>query len=530
MGTDRICNANELENLINSTPDGGVCVLSKEEYYLSRQVVIKNKKGITVKGNGALIISEYVNSGDYSESVDAFMIDSCEDVTLSDIIMDTSVPTNVTATVEQVDFENKTLILKVDDEFKINGDEVLMAFNTMDAEGSPDYHMNYYSRHPDPNIVTLILGEILLANTYSSAKYDYLGDNRFKVCFSVLSDKLTVGEKMCIRHTMYGPSAITLKDSNRITIKDITMYHVPGMAIIVLPRCKDLTVDGLKVIPKEGSKCLMPGNCDGIHLTGLCGKFTMRNSVFDGMGDDALNIHATAGTITELIDSNKIRCGYCKKGPDGVLPERWCEKDDIIKTYDPVTMVNTATLKAKAFKDGVLNFETIDGNCRKGDTLQNMTYTPACEVDGCVIRNTRARGFVIQTSDVEIKNCTFFGISSNAVKVAPDFNYWYEVGPTHNFYMHDNVIEKCAFRSKDDPGIGIFTKHGPGETDVEHLHKDIRIENNLLKRSHTKCITVTAADNVVIKGNRFEDRTYKDADPVNIRNCFDVMVENNVEV
>jgi hypothetical protein len=526
---NRICNSKELENLINSTHDGEVCVLEAKEYYLTKQVVITGKKGITVDGSKATIITKYVNNDDYSASTNAFILDNCDDVTLTDITMDTDIPTNITAIVEKIDFEEKSVVLAVDKKFKINGDEVLMAFNTIDDEGSPDYHMNYYSTHPDRSIVTLILGEILLANTYSSAKYDYLGDNRFKVYFRVLSEKLSVGERMCIRHTMYGPSAITLRDSNRTLLKNITMYSVPGMGIVVLPRCNDLTLDGLKIIPKEGSNNPMPGNCDGIHLTGLHCKFVMKNCVFDGMGDDALNVHATAGTITELIDNNTIRCGYCKKGPDGTLPERWCEPGDIIKVYDPFTMVNTATLKAVSFVDGVLNFTELEGTYKKGDTMQNITYAPSCEVDNCIIRNTRARGFVIQTSNVEIKNCTFFGMSMNAIKVAPDFNYWYEVGPTYNFYMHDNIIEKCAFRTPGDPSIGIFTSHRANDETVTHLHKNIRLENNVIKRSHSNCITVTAADSVNISGNRFEDREVKDVDPIKLINCTDVKIENNTE-
>lgn len=529
MNRQMLCNAKELEDLINSTPDGTVCVLPKKEYYLARQVIIKNKNGVTLNGNGALIISDYVNSGDYSESVDAFLIDGCDDFTISNLVMDTSVPTNITATVKEINREEKWVILDVDKEFEIHGNEVLMAFNTMDSEGSPDYHMNYYSKHPDPNIVTLILGEILLANTYSSARYDYLGDNRFKVFFHTINDALCIGERMCIRHTMYGNSAITLKDSNNTTIKDITMHHVPGMAVIVLPKCKDLTVDGLRIVTKEGGNCLMPGNCDGIHLTGLCGKFIMRNSVFDGMGDDALNVHATAGTITELINEGKIRCGYCKKGPDGVLPERWCEPDDIIKAYNPDTMAHTATLKAIDFTDGILSYELLDGSFELGNVLQNMTYAPSCFIDNCTIRNTRARGFVIQTSNVEIKNCSFFGMSSSAVKVAPDFKYWYEVGPTYNFYMHHNVIEKCAFRDGNDTCIGVFTKHAVGDTDIEHLHKNIRIENNLIKRAHTKGITVTAADNVIIKGNRFENRMVRNEDLITAPNCHNVEIADNIE-
>lgn len=524
--SDRICNANELESLINSTPDGGICQLENKEYYLTRQIAIKNKKRITVCGNGAVFVTKYLNNKDYSESVNALLIKNCDGVTISDIVMDTDVPANVTATVESCCLDEKWAVLTVDESFNMNGDEVLMAFNTIDSEGSPDYRMNYYARHPDPKIVTLILGEILLANTYASAKYDYLGDNRFKVYFNSLSE-LKAGERLCIRHTMYGPSAITLSDSDNTYLKNITMYSVPGFGVAVLPRCRNLTIDGLEIVPEKTRKNLFGGNCDGIHLTGLCGNFVMKNCVFDGLGDDALNVHATAGTVTELIDERTVRCGYCKKTPDGKLPQRWCEKGDIIRAYDPVSMAQTGSFKVVSFADGVLRFESLSGEYKKGDTLQNMTYAPSLLIDNCVVKNTRARGFLIQTSNVEIKNCRFFGMSSNAVKAAPCFSYWYEVGPTDNFYMHDNVIEKCAFVNSSVPEIGILTNHGREWGDVWHLHKNIRIENNIIKRCNGNVVTVVGTDGVSVSHNTFEGRRNTETDPVRTVNCTEVTVENN---
>ncbi len=526
-----ICCADELENLINSTPDGEVCTLENKEYYISRRVVIKNKNNVTINGNNATIVSKYVNSDDYTKSVDAFLIKHCNNLALTNLFMDTSVPPSIVGTFKEIDKENKTAVIKIDDDFKINGNEVLMTFNTIDADGSSDYHMHYYAQHPDRNIVTVVFGEVVLANTYSSAKYDYLGNNTYKVYFNTpFSNLLRVGERVSIRHTMYGPAAITVSDSNKTLIKNVTMYHVPGMAIVVLPRSTDMVVDGLKVVAKEGANCLMPGNCDGIHLTGLHGDFVLKNSVFDGLGDDALNIHATAGTITQLIDENTVKCNYCKKSPDGVLPVRWCEPGDTIITYDPINMQKTAELKATDFTDGILKFELISGEYKLGDTMQNLTYAPTCTVDNCIIRNSRARGVVIQTSNVEIKNNVFFGASSAAIKVAPDFNYWYEVGPTYNLSIHDNVIEKCSFRSTVDPDIVVFTKHSTTPTDVEHLHKNITIENNVIKRSLVGCVSITATDGVTIKNNRFEGRQDRTNPAIKTHNCTDVVIENNIEI
>jgi parallel beta-helix repeat protein len=121
-------------------------------------------------------------------------------------------------------------------------------------------------------------------------------------------------------------------------------------------------------------------------------------------------------------------------------------------------------------------------------------------------------------------------MSSSAIKAAPDFNYWYEVGPTYNLSIHDNVIEKCSFRSTVDPDIVVFTKHSTTPTDVEHLHKNITIENNVIKRSLVGCVSITATDGVTIRNNRFEGRQNKEKPAVTTHNCTDVVIENNTEI
>lgn len=527
------CDADKLEKLINETPDGEVCRLSDSRYYLTRRVVIKNKSNMIIEGNGAKIITKYVNSDDYSASADAFLLFGCKSVTLRNMVFDTDVPPNVTGTVEAIDRENEHMTFVIDPKFEIHGDEVLMAINSVDEEGTFDYHIQHYAFHPDPDIVTMIQGEILLANTYTSAPKDYLGNNRFKVYLPLRDNyqKLTVGSRLCIRHTMYGPSTITIKESDDTVLEDITMYAAAGMAVMVLPRCNNLVIDGLKMLRREDGSVFMAGNCDGVHITGLSGKFTMRNCVFDGLGDDALNIHSTAGTITAVYpEENRIKCNYCKKTEDGKLSAKWCQKGDTVKVFTLPSMKVAATLKVQSFEDGFLSYELIDGEVEVGCELQNMAFAPSCEIDNCIVKNTRARAFIIQTPNVEIKNCTLFGMSFNAIKVAPAFEYWHEVGPVDNLYIHDNKIEKCNWANTSVPAIGVYTSHRGNDESVTGLHRNIRIENNVFTRAEGLCINVSSSDGVTVKGNRFVDRQKREIAPVEMVSCTMVSVSDNQDI
>lgn len=38
------CSADYIEELINNTPDGAVCSLNKQEYYIGRRICVKIRK------------------------------------------------------------------------------------------------------------------------------------------------------------------------------------------------------------------------------------------------------------------------------------------------------------------------------------------------------------------------------------------------------------------------------------------------------------------------------------------------------
>ena len=522
-----VCNSDELENLINSTPDGKVCNLEKKEYYLTRRVQIKNKNNITVDGTGAKIITKFVNSADYTKSADAFLIEDCKNVTLQNFVFDTDVPVNMTLYVEDFNEKERTITFKADDSFEATGKEELIAFGSIDEEGSYDYKLHRYCAHPNnANMAQLMQDEILLLAVYSGVEYDYLGNGRYKIVFNNQDySKVFKGQKVCARHTMYGPCVITVRNSDDTCLKDITINSAPGMGIIVLARSNNMVIDGLKMVLPKGSKSLMAGNCDGIHLAGLTGKFVLKNSVFDGLGDDALNIHATAGTVTDILSDNKIKCNYCKKSNDGILPKRWCRKGDEIRIFDPETLQVTAKLKTVSFEGEYLEYELIEGSFKIGDKMQNAAVTPECIVESCNVRNTKARGLLFQTENIEINNCEFYGTPDAGVMFAPAFKQWYEVGPAHNVKICNNKFEKCGFSGGITPAILVNTSHSRINDGVKHLHSNFVIENNTFVNCPEALIEMYATDNIVIKNNNFVGRQGRD-DNINLVNCEDVFIDN----
>ena len=531
----RTCNASELDALIQKTPDGSVCRLEPKEYYLTRRLEILGRRHLTIDGNGATLITRYENVMPAVACTDAFYLENCDHVTLKNLTITTDTPINMTAVVESYDETAGAFVLKVDDCYAVTGREVLLAMTSFDAEGSPDRRFASFLRNPDPTAIKVLHNEIICFANHIGPTYEYLGGNRFRMRVSDLEfafpPQIAPGLRLCIRHTMYGPSVITLRDSSNTCLQDITLPAVPGFGVTVLTRCHNLTIDGLHLPLLDPEHTLMASNCDGIHIVGLTGKLIMKNCLFDGLGDDALNVHSTAGTVTAIAPDRPVfKCNYCKKTPDGVLPAHWCAEGDLLRFFEPETQQVTATAVVCAFEDGYVTYRDLQGEPSVGDMVQNVAFTPACEIENCVVRNSRARGFLIQTENVEIKNCSFFGIAGSPIKAAPAFVRWYEVGPCKHLCIHDNDFEKWGEGNLKTPAVAVYTRHSGNDETITGLHRDIRITDNRFSRKSGLCIEVSSADQVVVTGNRFFGREDPAAPAVGTINCRDVRIEGNQDV
>ena len=532
MNPIRECSADKIEEWIAATPTGGVCKLPQGAYYLTRRVEIRGRQNIVIDGGGSQIVAKYRSNADYTHSTDVFLVENCDGVTLQNFVIDTDVAPNIRGKIEEIDFEGESIVVKVDDSFPMRGDEVLMATEALhDEYDYPTHDVHHFARNPDQSIVTVMQGEIHLAITYGSASYDYLGDNRFRICFPNEKSAMRgakLGMTVNVRHTMYGPGVFVLRNSNRTVIRDVTLHATAGMGIIVLPRCEDLTVERVRFIPKEGSRIPLACNCDGMHVTGLGGRLILRDCVFDGMGDDPLNVHATAGTVTSILGEGTVKCNYCKKRPDGVLPAKWCAAGDVIRFYNPNTLQKTAEAKVVGFADGVLKYELLEGAVSLGDTMQNMFFAPSVLIDRCTARRSLARFFVIQTEDVTIQNCTMFGTRLNAIKAAPDLDFWYEVGPVQNLSILNNHFARCGGYNGEG-AIELNTNHQDKILDVRALHRNIRIEGNTFADCIGEhVILLCSCDNVALKNNRMINCACDEEDAITERSCTNVIRENNI--
>ena len=78
----------------------------------------------------------------------------------------------------------------------------------------------------------------------------------------------------------------------------------------------------------------------------------MKDCHFDGLGDDALNIHSQAGEIAET-DGEKMHFIYRDRSLRSCpLGEKWAQGGDLIRFYDRNTFLEKGTFRLVSYDGG----------------------------------------------------------------------------------------------------------------------------------------------------------------------------------
>lgn len=528
-GTDY---SDALQCLFDTLSDNTCVQFKKGTYRISKLVTLNGKKNIKLLGNSSTIIAHFDPCGPIAKNSNVFGFTSCDDLEVTGFFFDTDAPMGATGEIVELDKEKGTADLFIYDEFPVTGFEHIMGTNSFDQNGSPDYAIATYHHDlkeqeftaPDGTVATRLVG----------MDYDVIGDHLIRlngICSGDPKLRAKLGQKLNIRYEIYGNSIFDFASCNRVTLKDIIIYAAASFGATVRPRSSDFTFDNFCIRVPEGSKRLKAANADGIHILGLYGTLTLKNCNMEGMGDDTLNIHGIAGGVINLDTAAKTLSMILPfRGKIKKLPELWACPGDIINIYDSNTFLKKGSFKVDTVDlEHNTSYTELEGEISEGDTLANTKYFASVHVDGCTLRNTRARGLLLQTHDILIENSYIYGMSLPAMLFAPDIRVWWEVGPAKNVEIRNNVIEYCAhIHNGANVGSIVFKAcHDVGGNDYPAgVHEDIYIHDNLFVDNPNSGIYVSAAKNVNIENNRFKNCCCDPQDADLPHACYDIVTVN----
>lgn len=319
-----------------------------------------------------------------------------------------------------------------------------------------------------------------------------------------------VGTSILALFRVRGGGAFRMFGCGDVQLENVNVFAALGMGV-ALNGCDRVSLRHCQVAIKPDSGRWMSTTVDATHCNMVRQRVEYTDCVFEGMGDDAINVHGMYSMVAQRPDIRTL------------VLRGWKSMFDVPNLKD-----DFAAPAMKSLRPGdALEFGTPDNPLVPAFTARIAETTPV-EVNGVTLKRVRldrdlpefvqAGSIVADAAEIaacQIRNCLFHGGRGCGVRLK----------------TRGAVIEDCTFDRIHGAGVWITC-----DADVDHesvAARDVTIRNNLF-RHVSPAISVSAGrkktyadvhENLLIVGNRIEaaPRT-----AIAIRSTKDATLRDNI--
>ena len=337
-------------------------------------------------------------------------------------------------------------------------------------------------------------------------------------------------------------------------LHNIKMHYAEGMGLLA-QMSENIDLDGFSVCLKgDNDARYFTTQADATHFSGCKGKITSVNGLYEGMMDDAINVHGTYLKVVKRVDDYTLEGRYMHSQAYGF---DWGYKGDKVQFVRSATMelldgenevVEITPLDATVKEqgtgmDGAKTFrirfkKPVPGEIseKAGYGIENLTWTPEVYFANNTIRNNRARGTLFSTpKKVVVENNLFDHTSGCAILLCGDCNGWFETGACRDVTIRKNrfinaLTSQFQFTNAvisiypEIPNLDGQKKlfHGGNKTAV-------RIEDNVFETFDAPILYAKSIDGLLYRNNKVVKNT--DYKPFHWnKDQFLLQRVNNVEI
>jgi len=238
---------------------------------------------------------------------------------------------------------------------------------------------------------------------------------------------------------------------------------------------------------------LMSQTQDGIHCGGARKGPHVEGCLFEGMGDDAVAVHGSWGTVLSATGNNLIvsnvdyRLISFRNG-DPIFVTRSYEADSDLFFARAIVTATAAS--------GTNYMVTVSPAIAAlpGDRVGNPNYCgPNFEIIGNTFRNHRARGMVLNSENGLVEGNTLDGCTISGILLEP---YYGQPTYTRNTTIRNNIIRNCGgWAPKYGAGGLIFNGMGA------KAHDSVIVEENYFENNWGSAIRLTDIVNSTVRNN-----------------------------
>lgn len=339
-------------------------------------------------------------------------------------------------------------------------------------------------------------------------------------------ETLTSGTVFVMRGWGRPTPGIFLSHNVNTTLTNIKVHYAEGMGLLA-QLCENISLDKFNVCLKGNDDArYFTTQADATHFSGCKGKIISVNGLYEGMMDDAINVHGTYLKVIKKLDNQTLIARYMHDQSWGF---DWGFPGDEVqfiasKTMELIGGKNQIKLIKpvdKASVSGAREFEitfeeplpdSVDENIDCG--IENLTWTPEVYFAGNIIRNNRARGSLFSTpKKTVVENNLFDHTSGTAILLCGDCNGWFETGACREVIIRNNkfVNALTSMFQFTNAVISIYPEIPDLDHQVHYFHggkKDaIQIVDNEFDIFDAPVLYAKSVDGLVFRNNIIRTNT-----------------------
>lgn len=296
---------------------------------------------------------------------------------------------------------------------------------------------------------------------------------------------------IAIEHDGRDISNAAVYHSKDIVFENYRILNGGGMGFFSV-YTENITLKSVKLCHDELSHGIVSNAADGIHFVASKGKIKIIDSIFEGMIDDALNIHSNyyhvAGAADVTVFARRSSSSHSLSARAEVF-----KKGDVIAVYSGRTLEEKDRFTVRDVRitgDWTLEIDVdkpTSALCEE-DTIENLSTNAEVLIKNtrCGKSNTHLR-FQTRGKSV-IEDCEF----ELPLMLTGDMNYWFESSPAN-----DLTVRNCKFIG-NRAVIKIIPEFTPTEK-APYYHSGINITGNTF--DNNRALYARNADNLRFVGN-----------------------------
>jgi len=364
--------------------------------------------------------------------------------------------------------------------------------------------------------------------------------------------RLVPGTKVAMRTWERPAPGIFLYMNKDTRLENVTVHYAEGMGLLA-QICENITLEKFNVCLRgENDPRYFTTQADATHFSACKGKIISCHGLYEGMMDDAINVHGTYLKIIKRLDDKTVVGRYMHPQAYGFF---WGDKGNKVQFVRSNTMEvigdeniiaeilpydKEEMAGAKEFKITFVNPLDAIISENEGFGIENLEWCPEVYFADNVIRNNRARGTLFSTPlKTIVERNVFDHTSGTAILLCGDCNGWFETGACRDVTIRDNkFINSLTNLFQFTEGvISIYPEIPNLSEQVKYFHggegyPGVVIENNHFETFDKPIVFAKSIDGLTFRNNTIIQNTdfpafHNNQTRFRLLRTKNVVIENN---